>query len=411
MAGLTTKETQILDLIIDHIDFEVFCIEQKVRDKGRLDYSLCSDLIEKQEITKKKIKKFKKKLRKCNPIISGFINVLINKQSLDYNFYEYKEIIIKNFILEHYYELVQELAEVEIDDEINYRLKEKMKLRGYSYKLMEDFIISITDAHHYYIYKSFLEIPKNDILEYNALIENINNAFFRLESFMNGTLLKYNHFDFDSAFTQLFYLTKREANYTYGNCKRINEYWELTQQVRIDYDKSNFKNIKAYNNKAFCNDCNVLTSLNWDRIDEFNEFTTQDEIDKQNRKKSISDIIKLNKTSVIDKKTKNIKQSSQVDLKNIIVGERYDYVIAMLEHLCITVDGKSVLTPKKKGAIRGVVEALREHNIIPNIGLAPLCNIIASQIQLELKSELDASNTSEKYRKDTLDYIKRHPLH
>src|SRR5690606_19382710 len=100
-----------------------------------------------------------------------------------------------------------------------------------------------------------------------------------------------------------------------------------------------------YNNKAFCNDCNVLTSLNWDRIDEFNEFTTQDEIDEQNRKKSISDIIKLNKASVLEKKTKNIKQSSQVDLKNIIVGERYDYVIAMLEHLCITVDGKSVLTP------------------------------------------------------------------
>ncbi|WP_299523476.1 hypothetical protein [uncultured Lutibacter sp.] len=91
--------------------------------------------------------------------------------------------------------------------------------------------------------------------------------------------------------------------------------------------------------------------------------------------------------------------------------ESRKFVMKTLEDLRITVDGKSVLTPRKKGALRGVVEALREKLIIPNIGLALLCNLIAEEIQLELKSELDASNISEKYKKEALEYIKNNPFH
>ncbi len=411
MTEFTFYEKKVLDIIIEHINFEIFCIEQKVRDKCRLDYSLCSDLFEKQEITKKKIQKFKKRLLKCNPTISGFISVLTNNQSKTYDYYEFKEIILRNFILEFYQELVEQLAEVEIQDEFNFKLKEEMKIKGFSYGFMKEFIKSVADAHHFLIYKSLLEIPENSKLDYNTVVEKINNAFFRLESFANGALNEYKHFDFDTAFSELFYVTKKSINYTYENCKLISQYWQLTEQIRIDYDKSNFKNLSALEHKAFRHDCDVITSINWHRIEQFNEFTTQDEIDKQNKKKSISDIINLNKTFQLDHKQKHKKQIIQKDLKSIVDIEKFNYILKLLEDLSITVKGKSTLTPRKKGALRGIVEALRDKMIVPNIGIASLCNVMAKQIDLELKSELDTSTTSENYKKQTLEYIKNNPLH
>lgn len=107
-----------------------------------------------------------------------------------------------------------------------------------------------------------------------------------------------------------------------------------------------------------------------------------------------------------------IKNKEKATFKNVIIEKRkQEYIFKLLESLCITVDGKSILTPRKKGALRGVIEALKESKIIPDIGLAKLCNMIANEIHLELKSELDASNTSEDYKKAALDYIKNNPLH
>tara|TARA_R110002096_G_scaffold282779_1_gene476730 strand:- start:6993 stop:9293 length:2301 start_codon:yes stop_codon:yes gene_type:complete len=100
----------------------------------------------------------------------------------------------------------------------------------------------------------------------------------------------------------------------------------------------------------------------------------------------------------------------QKNLKDLVSDEKYAYIIKLLEDLSITVNGKSIVTPRKKGALRGVVEALRDKMIVPNIGIASLCNVMAKQIDLELKSELDASTTSENYKKQTLEYIKNNPL-
>ncbi|UAB82270.1 hypothetical protein INR76_05790 [Marixanthomonas sp. SCSIO 43207] len=107
----------------------------------------------------------------------------------------------------------------------------------------------------------------------------------------------------------------------------------------------------------------------------------------------------------------NVKKLKQ-DFNSIIKeGKNRKYVLQVLEDLSITVDGKSVLTQRKKGALRGVVEALKQKRIIPNIGLATLCNVIADKINLELKSELDASNISEDYLNDALEYIENNPFH
>ena len=57
MGEFSERELEIVDYIVDLVNYEIFSIEQAVLDKDKLDYSLCSNDFEKIKITKKKIKK------------------------------------------------------------------------------------------------------------------------------------------------------------------------------------------------------------------------------------------------------------------------------------------------------------------------------------------------------------------
>ncbi len=129
-------------------------------------------------------------------------------------------------------------------------------------------------------------------MKFQEIITEINNAFFRLESFMNGSISNYQYFGFNEAFTSLFSEAKKPENFTYNNCKLIGKYWDLTEQIRVDYDRSDFKYTEAYENENFCKDCDEIMYVNWDRIDEFMVFSTPDEIAEAERKFSITDILK-----------------------------------------------------------------------------------------------------------------------
>lgn len=97
--------------------------------------------------------------------------------------------------------------------------------------------------------------------------------------------------------------------------------------------------------------------------------------------------------------------------EELLSAEKQTYVLKMLEDLAITIDGYYALSPKKLGAIRGVVEALREKKIISHMGLHKLSVMFANKINATMKSELDESNTSEDYKKTAIEYIKNNPLH
>ncbi len=134
-----------------------------------------------------------------------------------------------------------------------------------------------------------------------GIIEEINNAFFRLEQYMNGAICEYQYFGFNEAFTKLFDQTKKPEDFTYNNCRLIGKYWLLTEQIRIDFDKGNFENIEACENEMFCEDCEEIMCLNWERIDEFIEFSTPDEIAESDHRHSITDLLKddiLNSTKI-----------------------------------------------------------------------------------------------------------------
>jgi hypothetical protein len=86
------------------------------------------------------------------------------------------------------------------------------------------------------------------------------------------------------------------------------------------------------------------------------------------------------------------------------------YYLELLEELSITKDGQSILSDRKKSALRGVNEALRESNFLPELSLKHLNNITAKKIDLDLQSKLDVSNTSNSFKKSTEIYIKNHPF-
>ncbi len=125
----------------------------------------------------------------------------------------------------------------------------------------------------------------------------------------------------------------------------------------------------------------------------------------------IKETVQVNPMTYLPKSKNKLLIEEANTFKTFVNQDKQDYILKLLEDLSITVGGKSTLTERKKGAIRGVVEALREENILPQKGIDKLCKIIAKEIDLELKSKLDFSDISQKFQKDAKQYIKNNPLH
>jgi hypothetical protein len=126
----------------------------------------------------------------------------------------------------------------------------------------------------------------------------------------------------------------------------------------------------------------------------------------------IKETVQVSPITFLPNQTNALLLEKETDsFKTFVNQEKQDYILKILEDLAITKDGVYNLGDRSKGAIRGVIEALREEHIIPKLSLKRLCNIMANQINLELKSKLDWSATSDNYHKDAKQYIKNNPLH
>ena len=99
MGEFSERELEIVDYIVDLVNFEIFSIEQAALDKGKLDYSLCSDNFEKHEITKEKVAKFKSKIDKCNPDIAVYLIEFAKPTPKEYDFYDWRDKILKILLL------------------------------------------------------------------------------------------------------------------------------------------------------------------------------------------------------------------------------------------------------------------------------------------------------------------------
>lgn len=95
-------------------------------------------------------------------------------------------------------------------------------------------------------------------------------------------------------------------------------------------------------------------------------------------------------------------------LEKIISDNKLNFILRLLEDLGITTDNTSTLSQRRKGAIRGIVIALRDANILPNQSIEILVNLLAAKIGLEINSKLDSSTISDTFEKKAKQYIKQH---
>jgi hypothetical protein len=98
---------------------------------------------------------------------------------------------------------------------------------------------------------------------------------------------------------------------------------------------------------------------------------------------------------------------SEYTFETVFGTVKGNFILDMLEDLSITFENVSQLSDRKKGAIRGVIDALLSQNIAPKLSIEILCRIIAKKINLPLKSKLNFTDISREYQLLANDYIKR----
>lgn len=213
-----------------------------------------------------------------------------------------------------------------------------------------------------YAYDNICSFCKKDLtpmisekLSHKTLIEVeklINDALFRLENFMNGTLSDYKYFGFSDFFTKLFFEGKKLENFTIENCNFISNYQSLICQISYDFDKGDFENNDAFDNDDFCKDCNEISVLANHCFHEFYVFFSHDE------KAEVSKPAKLSITNI--QRSKADTQPPAIDFIFNNKTNAYEVFKGLLEDLEIVVDGKAKIKKGRVGKLTGLITAIKE---------------------------------------------------
>lgn len=125
-------------------------------------------------------------------------------------------------------------------------------------------------------YKIPLHLEK---LTFKECSDLINEAFFKIEMFMNGNQKTYQYFGFNDHFTKLFQLVNEMKNYTHENWDLVNGYLNIIHDIQYTHDKGIDVVSIAYDEEYFNNDCNELSTLLNYRIHEFSRFDNTPDYD------------------------------------------------------------------------------------------------------------------------------------
>lgn len=194
MGEYSIKEIEIIDKLVDAINVEIFVIEENERAKSRLDYYLCSDFEDKQVLTKKKLKKYKKKIDNCNSEIASILIEFAKPIPENMGIDGFRDDISRSFIRNEYQELIEVLAIQEVDLFEDHTLESIIVTYGFNYDLIHDYIESVCDIYFYQLYIKFLELPNDDInvnqiVDSGKKINDISESFTYNENLTNDPLL------------------------------------------------------------------------------------------------------------------------------------------------------------------------------------------------------------------------------
>jgi len=140
-----------------------------------------------------------------------------------------------------------------------------------------------------YKYQPVILTKEEAAQPYTEHVKSIDNAFFRIESFMEGKLLDYKGFDFARAFSVLFHRTSEAVNFTIDNCRKVGQYYLLIGQLAYDWDKTDYPNQAANKNPKFVEDMEAISYLSWYHDYEFVKFLSSEDQNDRNQKYSIMD--------------------------------------------------------------------------------------------------------------------------
>ncbi|WP_395064933.1 hypothetical protein [Flavobacterium sp.] len=156
MVEFANKEIEIYDKLINLIGGHLVTIEFNTKDKSKLEYLLCSSSEEKQKVTKKKVKKFKKEVDNCREEIAGYLLALADIFD-NGQYYLEKDDVTKNFLSDYYDDLVQILVKENFDISEITDLEFFIISSGYDYQLIEDYIFGVSHMYFYQYYKLCLD--------------------------------------------------------------------------------------------------------------------------------------------------------------------------------------------------------------------------------------------------------------
>lgn len=193
MGEFSKAELLILEKCIEQIESQVLTGIEENADKDRMLYASCLNDDEKEELTKKEIKKQQKKLAKCPSDIAGYMTAYINPNSLDIqdeNLDQYRERIIRNYVATTFVEVCENLLnhkfktieEIESEDDTFWEVLIEDHFYGVDDDSIRAFIKYLTIADRLKGYKSILESidAEKAIEEYNKLIEDDENEIYKL---------------------------------------------------------------------------------------------------------------------------------------------------------------------------------------------------------------------------------------
>jgi len=107
---------------------------------------------------------------------------------------------------------------------------------------------------------------------YNDLIIEINNAFYKLERFMDGKTNQYKYYGFKDKILKVLSEGVQEANTSPDNSKLLMDYWYYMYQIYAEYCTSRIKNETAIQNAEFISDINEIDSLKWKNINKWSPY-------------------------------------------------------------------------------------------------------------------------------------------
>ena len=454
MSELSAIELKILENLVDCLESTIGVKMLNYTDKDRLLYVSCTNEVEKVEVTKTQIKKLQKKVNKCSSEIAPYImEALRPEHPHNKDFYDLRKNLCQNYLLD----FPDELSYISE----NYKSIESVPddFETWDIILFRDNIIYNTDnnisfvkfmaiAERLLTYKSILEYNENNKTDYNENNSNFSNLNFI--QFIKD--LEYNYplyhtpiSSFHQWQTNLKYLKQEILSNLIvlnGDSKKpylkkllfdIQEHYKYVHTVKSDVDELynlyDTNEYKVLHERSYKNELHVVLNnlpkkyeLPTEETFKINPFHIQERFYNYHYGVTIRDAVDFIKFQEIEYGYRNkiinesipidiIKKDTFVDINfNSLSESTQTFILDMLESLGITVNNKAALSERRKGAIRGVVIALRDNNILPLISLESLIKYIAAKIGLEINSKLDSTKISDDFEKKARKYIKDNPI-